>query len=604
MNRIRSNNRRNRVGPARLWLRLWRDLAPSERRRLKVAGIAVLVGSAVTALIPFLVAVFVDAVIKRGHVVGLSHASGPLLLLMACMLLMSAMNIVQHQQIHTVTTAFTASMRQRIYAALLRWDLARFVDDARGAIYGRANRSIEGAERLIKLGAAELLPAVLVTIFAVILAALRYGVLGLVMAAVVPTGFALVRWQIHSQNGIRVHVAKAKERIDGDVSAWLAGLDVIRTAGVEKFFNSRIRSRCVTLSQLELKHHIAMSQFDAAKAVNEALWLTATLVFAIASHIVSSPGDLAGVVLLYLALTRPLRELHRVIDEASESALQTHNLQDDLAAPHDESYLFSTARGHACESLAAGANTCPVAAPAIELRDVVFRYSGRSDPVLNGMTTSISTGERVGVVGASGCGKSTLLKLLARLTHGYAGEILVQGRPIRSISRDELVDMVGYVGQRPLLFQGTVRENLILGRPGIGDEDAVQACIRANIHETILAMPDAYDTLIGEEGARLSGGQSQRLCLARALVQTPPIMLLDEPTSALDGPSQAVVQRAIDGLKDITMVVVAHRLGTLRTMDRILVMRQGRVVEEGTYDELVEGGGLFTQLLAAERLPA
>jgi ABC-type multidrug transport system fused ATPase/permease subunit len=220
------------------------------------------------------------------------------------------------------------------------------------------------------------------------------------------------------------------------------------------------------------------------------------------------------------------------------------------------------------------------------------------------MTTSISTGERVGVVGASGCGKSTLLKLLARLTHGYAGEILVQGRPIRSISRDELVDMVGYVGQRPLLFQGTVRENLILGRPGIGDEDAVQACIRANIHETILAMPDAYDTLIGEEGARLSGGQSQRLCLARALVQTPPIMLLDEPTSALDGPSQAVVQRAIDGLKDITMVVVAHRLGTLRTMDRILVMRQGRVVEEGTYDELVEGGGLFTQLLAAERLPA
>jgi len=589
--------------PARLWIRLWKEFEPTERLRLVIAAGAMLIGSALTALIPSFVGVFVDSVIKGGHVVGLNRAWTPLALLAASMAAISAMDVVEHQQIHRVTTTFTANMRQRIYAALLRWDLARYVDDAKGAVYGRANRGVEGAEQLIKLGAAELIPAVLVTIFGVILAAVRYGVLGLVMAAVVPTGFALVRWQIRSQNGIRVQVAGAKEHIDGDVSAWLGGLDVIRAAGVEMFFNSRIRDRCAALRDTELAHHIAMSKFDAAKTVNEAVWFVATLALAVELHTVTSPGGLAGVVLLYFAITKPLRELHRVIDQGSESALQAINLQEDLAAPHDESYSAGGA------PIAGGASaqrsrSGPVKPPAIELRDLTFQHAGSTAPVLSGLTMSVAEGERVGLVGTSGCGKSTLLKLIARLIHGHGGEILLQGRRVQSIDRGELVDILGYVGQRPLLFQGTVHDNLVLGRPGIGEDDVVEASIRANIHETILAMPEGYETLIGEEGSRLSGGQSQRLCLARALVKTPPILLLDEPTSALDGPSQGVVQQAIDGLAQITMIVVAHRLSTLRTMDRILVMQEGCVVEDGTYNELANAHGLFATLLDSERRAA
>ena len=168
---------------------------------------------------------------------------------------------------------------------------------------------------------------------------------------------------------------------------------------------------------------------------------------------------------------------------------------------------------------------------------------------------------------------------------------------------DDRVREIGYVGQRSKLFQGTIRENLTLGRD-FGDSEIVAACVRANIHKEILAMPNGYDTIVGEEGARLSGGQAQRLCLARALVSTPPLMLLDEPTSALDGPSQVAVQKAIDKLADVTLIIVAHRLSTLENMDRIYVLAGGVIVEQGGFQELAEGGGQFAAMLDSERRAA
>ena len=329
-----------------------------------------------------------------------------------------------------------------------------------------------------------------------------------------------------------------------------------------------------------------------------------TLLVAIEFQATASPGDLAGIVLLYFAITKPLRELHRVIDEGSEAALQTRNLLDDLAAPHDISYAAIGGSGPAVGRPHIGELEPMTVTPAIEVRNVSFTHDGADRHVLRGLSFSIPVGQRVGIVGASGCGKSTMLKLLDRLIHGYEGDIRLHGRSLQSIDRTELNALVAYVGQRPTLFQGTVRHNLMLGRPDIVDADVYQACARANIHQDVLAMPEGYDTRIGEEGSKLSGGQSQRLCLARALVKTPHIMLLDEPTSALDGPSQAVVQQAIDELTDITMLVVAHRLSTLRTMDRILVMHHGCVVEDGTFGDLVAVGGMFADMLDSERRAA
>jgi ATP-binding cassette subfamily B protein len=584
----------DRFAAARLWTALWRGLAARDRRRLKVAAVAMLLGSILTALVPVIVGGFVDAVLKDDASIELSTAVTPLLILAGALTGISALEVIRHQLVHMVTTSFQSDARQRIYAAVMRWDLVRYVDGARGAIYGRANRSVDGAERLIKLGAADLLPAITVAVFAIAFALARYGLIGLVMAIVVPTGLALVLWQVRSQNGIRVEVARAKERIDGDVSAWLGLLDVIRTTGTEFFFNDRVREACLDLRARELQHHIAMSKFDAAKTVNEAIWLVVTLVAAIELRPDFTAGELTGLVLLYLAVTKPLRELHRVIDEGAESALQARDLIEDLQAPHDASY----------------GTTSPVAAAApapdnaaLVLRNVAFQHGDghEATPVLRGVSTTIARGERVGIVGTTGCGKSTLLKILARLLHNASGEILIEGRPLESVPRNELVGILGYVSQQPLLFRGTVRENLLMGRQDIRDDELARACSRAHIHPEILRMPRGYDTIIGEDGAKLSGGQRQRLCLARALVRTPPIMLLDEPTSALDGPSQTAVQEAIDKLDDVTMLIVAHRLQTLRNMDRIIVLDNGKIVEQGAYHDLEIADGVFSAMLVSER---
>ena len=526
-----------------------------------------LLGSILTAFIPVIVGGFVDAVLKDNQSVKLSGAVTPLLILGGALTGISVLEVVRHQLVHMVTTSFQSDARQKIYSALMRWDLIRYIDGARGAIYGRANRSVEGAERLIKLGAAELLPAVTVAVFAIVLAIARYGPIGLVMALVVPVGFALVTWQVRSQNGIRVEVARSKERIDGEVAAWLGLLDVIRTTGTEFFFNKRVREECLVLRSKELRHHVAMSKFDFAKTVNESFWLIVTLVVALQLSPTITAGELTGLVLLYLAVTKPLRDLHRVIDEGAESALQAHDLLEDLHAPHDASYTTT-----ATNKVAAATG-----GDALDLRDIAFQHGegASANRVLRGLSMTVARGERVGIVGTTGCGKSTLLKIIARLLHGASGQILINGRPLHSIARDERVEIVGYVSQQPLLFRGTIRENLLMGRADITDDDLARACSRANIHADIVRMPDAYDTMIGEEGAKLSGGQRQRLCLARALIRTPPIMLLDEPTSALDGPSQTAVQDAIDQLDDVTMLIVAHRLHTLRNMDRIIVLDEG-----------------------------
>lgn len=581
----------------KIWGRLIKVLSRADRKRLAWAAVAMIFGSMTTAAVPVIVGTFVDAVFKSGRLVGLGDAVWPMILLLAAYGFISAMEVAKHQLVHTVTTGFESDARQRIYGHLLRWDLKRFREGSDGAIYGRANRSVEGAVKLIKLGAADLLPGLLVAIFAVALAWIKYGWLGAVMSMVIPTGFGLVFWQIHSQNGIRVMLNDAKERIDGSVGAWLAMLKVIRTSGTEGYFDRRVGDECDGLRRTELRHHIAMSLFDAGKAVNEALWLVACLIVTIAVGASHSAGDLAGEVLLYLAITKPLRELHRVFDESSEAALQADNLLNDLDVPFDASFAEEG-------TVAAGAPTLRVAEDAVVFDSVTFRYDGAPKPTLDGLSTRIKAGERVGIVGSSGGGKSTLLDLLARLHHGHSGEVRLHGRPVQEIERSELVKILGYVGQEPSLFPGTIRENLILGRPGIDDADLDDACRRANILSEIQALPNGYETVVSQRGANLSGGQRQRLCIARALLETPPVMLLDEPTSALDGPSQAVVQRAIDGLDGVTMLVVAHRLSTLKTMDRIIVLHEGKVVQDGPYRQLEQEDGYFAQMLESERWSA
>eukprot|EP00079_Xenopus_tropicalis_P036309 XP_017950080.1 PREDICTED: ATP-binding cassette sub-family B member 5 isoform X5 [Xenopus tropicalis] len=221
--------------------------------------------------------------------------------------------------------------------------------------------------------------------------------------------------------------------------------------------------------------------------------------------------------------------------------------------------------------------------------------------VLNGLNLSVKSGQTVALVGQSGCGKSTIVQLLQRLYDPKEGTLAVDGHDIKSLNVTYYRELIGVVSQEPVLFGTTIKQNIRYGRDDVTDEEIEKAVKEANAYDFIMALPDKYETLVGERGAQLSGGQKQRIAVARALVRNPKILLLDEATSALDTGSEAVVQAALDkARKGRTTIVVAHRLSTIWTADVIVVIDNGAVAEQGTHSELMEKKGIYFSLATAQ----
>jgi ABC-type multidrug transport system fused ATPase/permease subunit len=234
----------------------------------------------------------------------------------------------------------------------------------------------------------------------------------------------------------------------------------------------------------------------------------------------------------------------------------------------------------------------------VEFRNVSFAYD-EALPVLRAIRLHAHPGDTVALVGHTGAGKSTLVNLLTRFYEYDSGEILVDGRPLREIPKDTLRRAVGMVTQESFLFNGSIRENLRLGKPDATSEEMLSSLEAANAREFVERMPKGLDTIVGERGVKLSVGEKQRVSIARALLKDPPILVLDEATASVDTATERLIQEALDRLMDRrTSFVIAHRLSTVRHADQILVMDHGRIVERGRHDELLALNGIYTQLCA------
>lgn len=233
----------------------------------------------------------------------------------------------------------------------------------------------------------------------------------------------------------------------------------------------------------------------------------------------------------------------------------------------------------------------------ISFDDVSFHYEENTETVLNHINLEVKAGSYMALVGSSGAGKSTLCSLIPRFYDVTSGAVKIDGQDIRDVTLKSLRDQIGIVQQDVYLFAGTVMDNIRYGRPGATREEAIMAAKSANAHEFIMALPDGYDTDIGQRGVKLSGGQKQRLSIARVFLKNPPILIFDEATSALDNESEKVVQESLEKLaKNRTTFVIAHRLSTIRNAQKILVLTDTGIEEEGTHKELLEKEGIYAKL--------
>jgi ATP-binding cassette subfamily B protein len=238
-----------------------------------------------------------------------------------------------------------------------------------------------------------------------------------------------------------------------------------------------------------------------------------------------------------------------------------------------------------------------VASGTIDFNQISFTHADGNSPVFSDFSLSVKAGERIGLVGQSGSGKTTLTKLLLRFADVQVGEVLIDGQDITQVTQESLRRSIAYVPQEALLFHRSIRENIAYGKLNATDQEVIRAAKQANAWEFIKDLPNGLDTLVGERGVKLSGGQRQRVAIARAIIKDAPILVLDEATSSLDSESEGLIQDALYRLmKGRTAIVIAHRLSTVAKLDRIIVLKNGQIVEDGPHAKLLRSDQEYAKL--------